>query len=198
MAGGSKAAGFWQFSKVRSSKRDFVDRCTFHCCCTLLQLCMLQKFEFYPNCRMGKCESVFIKTLRPPCSYRAKGPATFWFVKNILFTMCTAAVHLVLQFCNWRIEVSIIFLINLAWDYPHNEILVTFLLRNRTYGHDILRVQFLVLNFCTQGFLWVFRGVASLLENWILEGDEQGDFPVNAFDFLSIVFRLFFLVQSYE
>ena len=142
--------------------------------------------------------SVFIKTLRPPCSYSAKGPATFWFVKNILFTMCTAAVHLVLQFCNWRIEVSIIFLINLAWDYPHNEILVTFLLRNRTYGHDILRVQFLVLNFCTQGFLWVFRGVASLLENWILEGDEQGDFPVNAFDFLSIVFRLFFLVQSYE
>ena len=26
-------------------------------------------------------------------------------------------------------------------------------------------------------------GGASLLENWILEGDEQGNFPVNAFVF---------------
>ena len=41
VACGSKAAGLRQFSKVRSSKRDFVDRCKFHCCCTLLQLCML-------------------------------------------------------------------------------------------------------------------------------------------------------------
>ena len=35
-------------------------------------------------------------------------------------------------------------------------------------------------------------GSASLLENWILEGDEQGNIPVNAFVFLSIVFGLNF------
>ena len=34
-------------------------------------------------------------------------------------------------------------------------------------------------------------GGASLLENWIL-GDGQGNFPVNAFFFLSIVFGLTF------
>ena len=33
-------------------------------------------------------------------------------------------------------------------------------------------------------------GGVSLLENWIPEGDEQGNFPVNAFVFLSIVFGL--------
>ena len=84
-------------------------------------------------------------------------------------------------------------LINLAWDYPHNELLVTFLVRNRTYVHDLLRVPF----FCTT-FLHtrLSVGVASLLENWILEGDEQGNFPVNAFVFLSIVFGLIFLEQS--
>ena len=36
-------------------------------------------------------------------------------------------------------------------------------------------------------------GGVSLLENWILEGDEQGNIPVNAFVFLSIVFGLIFL-----
>ena len=36
-------------------------------------------------------------------------------------------------------------------------------------------------------------GGASLLENWILEGDEQGNFPVNTFIFLSILFGLIFL-----
>ena len=36
-------------------------------------------------------------------------------------------------------------------------------------------------------------GGTSLLENWILEGDEQGNTPVNAFVFLSIVFGLIFL-----
>ena len=35
-------------------------------------------------------------------------------------------------------------------------------------------------------------GGASLLENWILEEDEHGNFPVNAFVFLSIVFGLIF------
>ena len=64
-------------AKVLSSKRDFVHRSTFHCCCTLVQLSMLQKFEFYPNCRMRKCESVFIKTLIPSWSYSSIGPATF-------------------------------------------------------------------------------------------------------------------------
>ena len=69
------------------------------------------------------------------------GPTTFWFVKKILFTMCTAAVHLGLQFYQ-RIEVWIILLITLAWDYPHNELLVTFLVRDRTYEHFFPRVQF--------------------------------------------------------
>ena len=64
VASGSKAAGLRQFSKVRSSKRDFVDRCKFHCCCTLLQLCMLPYRNLsYANCRMRKCESVFNKYL---------------------------------------------------------------------------------------------------------------------------------------
>ena len=36
-------------------------------------------------------------------------------------------------------------------------------------------------------------GGASLLENWILEGDEQGNMPVNAFVFLPIVSGLIFL-----
>ena len=35
-------------------------------------------------------------------------------------------------------------------------------------------------------------GGASLLENWILEGDEQGNIPENAFVFLSIVFGVIF------
>ena len=39
-------------------------------------------------------------------------------------------------------------------------------------------------------------GDASLLENWILEGDEQGIFPVNAFVFLSIVFGLIFFCSK--
>ena len=41
-------------------------------------------------------------------------------------------------------------------------------------------------------------GVASLLENCILEGDEQDNFPVNSFVFLSIGFGLIFLEQIYE
>ena len=143
---------------------------------------------------MRKCESVFIKTLRPSWSYFSIGPATFWFVKKILFTMCTAAVHLGLQFY-WRTKVWIILLINLAWDYPHNELLVTFLVRNRTYEHFFPCVQFFSTKFLhTTLSVWG----ASLLENWILEGDEQGNFPVNAFVFLSIVFGLIFLEQSYE
>ena len=35
-------------------------------------------------------------------------------------------------------------------------------------------------------------GDASLLENWILEGDEQGNFSVNAFVFMCTVFGLNF------
>ena len=37
---------------------------------------------------------------------------------------------------------------------------------------------------------------ASLLENWILEGDEQGNFSVNAFVFICIVFGLNFLCNT--
>ena len=84
-------------------------------------------------------------------------------------------------------------LINLVWDYPHNELLVT--LGTAVYGHDFLRVQFFGTKFLHTRLS--VEGV-SLLENWILEGDEQGNFPANAFVFLSIVFGLFFLDQSYE
>ena len=71
----------------------------------------------------------------------------------------------------------------------HNEVLVTFRVRNRTYGHDYPRVQFFSTKFVHTR---LSVGGASLLENWILEGDEQGNFPVNAFVFLSIVFVLNF------
>ena len=52
---------------------------------------------------------------------------------------------------------------------------------NRTYGRDFLRVQFFSTKFWNTT---LSMGDASLLENWILEGDEQGIFPVNAFVFL--------------
>ena len=39
---------------------------------------------------------------------------------------------------------------------------------------------------------------ASLLENWILEGDEQGNFFVNSFVFICIVFGLNFWATSYK
>ena len=80
-------------------------------------------------------------------------------------------------------------LINLAWDYPHNDLLVTFFVRYRTCGHYFPRVQFFSTKFLYTG---LSVGVASLHENWILEGDEQGNFPVNAFVFPSIVFGLIF------
>ena len=98
VASGSKAAGFREFSKVHSLKRDFVHQSTFHCCCTLLQLCMLQKFQFYPNRRMRKCESVFIKTTVLELHF--DWSSNILFVRNILFTMGTADVHLGLQFYN--------------------------------------------------------------------------------------------------
>ena len=41
-------------------------------------------------------------------------------------------------------------------------------------------------------------GGASLLENCILEGDELGNFPVNAFVFLSIVFGLIFNFNKFN
>ena len=73
-------------------------------------------------------------------------------------------------------EVWIILLINLVWDHPHNDLLVTFLVRNCTYGHDFLRVQYFSTKFLHTR---LSLGDASLLENWILEGDEQGNFPGN-------------------
>ena len=74
-----------------------------------------------------------------------------------------------------------------AWDYTDNELLSSLgtVLTNMISPVD----NFLVLNFCTQGFQWGGGGGggggegASLLENWILEGDERGNFPVNAFCF---------------
>ena len=73
---------------------------------------------------------------------------------------------------------------------------VTCYFRNRSYGHDFLRVQFFGTKFLHTR---LSLGGVSLLENWILEGGEQGNFPVNAFVFLSIVSGLFFfLEQSYE
>ena len=50
--------------------------------------------------------------------------------------------------------------------------------------------NFLVLYIFTHK---AFSGGAYLLENWILEGDEQGNFSVNAFVFICIVFGLNFL-----
>ena len=41
-------------------------------------------------------------------------------------------------------------------------------------------------------------GGASLLGNWILEGDEVGNIPVNAFVFLSIVFGFIFFFLDHE
>ena len=77
-------------------------------------------------------------------------------------------------------------LINLVWDYPYNELLVTL----ETAVTDMISsvYNFLVLNFVHKAFC----GGVSLLQNWILEGDEQGNSPVNAFVFLSITFGLFF------
>ena len=86
-------------------------------------------------------------------------------------------------------------LINLAWDYPHKDLIVTFFVRSRTCGHYFPRVQFFSTKFL---YTLLSVGVTSLLENRILEGDEQGNFPLNAFVFLSIVFVLIFMEQSYE
>ena len=41
-------------------------------------------------------------------------------------------------------------------------------------------------------------GGASLLKNWILEGDERGNVSVNAFVFIDIVFGLNFWEQGYK
>ena len=64
-------------------------------------------------------------------------------------------------------RLSIILLTNI-----HNEVLVTLRVRNCTYGRDFPRVQF----FCPK-FLHTRLSVggASLLDNWILAGDEQGN-----------------------
>ena len=66
---------------------------------------------------------------------------------------------------------------------------VTCYFRNRSYGHDFIRGQFFGTKFLHTR---LSVGGVSLLENWILEGDEKGNIPVNAFVFLSIVFGLIF------
>ena len=55
-----------------------------------------------------------------------------------------------------------------------------------------------VYNFLVTKFLptTLSMGDASFLQNWILEGDEQGIFPVNALVFLSIVFGLIFFAAK--
>ena len=72
----------------------------------------------------------------------------------------------------------------------HNQLLVTFLVRNRTYGHDFPRVQFLSTKFLHTR---LSVGGASLLENWILEGEEQGNFFCECFCFYMHRFWLKFL-----
>ena len=67
----------------------------------------------------------------------------------------------------------------------HNEVLVAFRVRNYTYGYDYPRAQFFTTKFVPTR---LSVGGASLLENWILEGDEQGNFPVNAFQFFCPLF----------
>ena len=100
-------------AKVRSSKRDFVHRSTFHCCCTLVHLCMLQKFEFYPNCRMRNCESVFIKTLIPSWSYNS-------LLQVQQYLICKkCSVDNVYSCCTFRLAIRYNRrMINLAWDNP--------------------------------------------------------------------------------
>ena len=55
---------------------------------------------------MRKCESVFIKILRPSWSYSSIGPATFSFVKKILFTMCTTACNVIIEGSKFRLFCS--------------------------------------------------------------------------------------------
>ena len=65
----------------------------------------------------------------------------------------------------------------------------SYFVRNCTYGHDFLRVQFFSPKFLHTK---LSVGGASLIENWILEGDEQGNIPENAFVFLPVFFGLIF------
>ena len=64
----------------------------------------------------------------------------------------------------------------MAWDYPHND-------RVTSLGTVLTDMISSVYNFLVVKFLYTRFSVggASLLENWILEGDEQGNIPVNAF-----------------
>ena len=97
--------------------------------------------------------------------------------------MCTAAVHLGLQFHSLDYFAHK-FGLGLSTQRS------SYFVRNRTYGHDFLRVQFFSTKFLHTRFS---VGGASLLENWILEGDEQGDIPVNGFVCSVHRFRLNFL-----
>ena len=99
--------------------------------------------------------------------------------------MCTTAFNFIIEGSKFRLFCSY-----LAWDYTQNELLVTFLVRNRTYGHDFPRVQIFGTKFLHTR---LSVGGASLLENWILEGGKQGNFSVNAFVFICIVLGLNFL-----
>ena len=55
-----------------------------------------------------------------------------------------------------------------------NEVLVTFRVRNCTYRHDFPRVQFFDSTFLHTRLSVEGGGGEPVLDNWILEGDDQG------------------------
>ena len=93
------------------------------------------------------------------------------------------SVYNVHSCCTFRL--AILYLTDRSLDYFAHKIWLgiihttSYFVRNRTYVHDFLRVQFFSTKFLHTR---LSVGGASLLENWILEGDEQGNFPVNAFE----------------
>ena len=101
------------------------------------------------------------------------------------------SVYNVHSCCTFRL--AILYLTDRSLDYFAHKIWLwiihttSYFVRNRTYVHDFLRVQFFSTKFLHTR---LSVGGASLLENWILEGDEQGNIPVNSFVFLSILFGL--------
>ena len=111
---------------------------------------IIEKFEFYANCRMRTCESVFIKTLKPSWSYISMGPTTFWFVKK-------NSVYNVHSCCTFRL--AILYLKDRSLEYfAHKFGLGLSTKRVTSLGTALTYMissvyNFLVLNFCTQGFL---------------------------------------------
>ena len=99
--------------------------------------------------------------------------------------MCTTACNFIIEGSKFRL-----LLINLAWDYTQNELLVTFLVRNRTTDMISPVYNFLALNFYTQGFQW---GMLLCLKIGSWKEMNRVIFSVNAFVFICIVFGLNFM-----